>query len=74
MGLKQLLPALSCECESQLFTDGYRPGADAVQHPGRESFVGEMARFLLYDRPLTDKEMVITAKQLVNYYGIKLNE
>jgi hypothetical protein len=41
-----------------------------VQHPGRESFVGEMARFLLYDRPLTDKEMVITAKQLVNYYGI----
>jgi hypothetical protein len=43
---------------------------DAVQHPGRESFVGEMARFLLYDRPLTDKEMVNTAKQLVNYYGI----
>jgi len=43
---------------------------DAVQHPGRESFVGEMARFLLYDRPLTDKEMISTAKQLVAYYGI----
>jgi hypothetical protein len=45
---------------------------DAVQHPGRESFVGEMARFLLYDRPLTDDEMVKTAKQLVSYYGILL--
>jgi len=43
---------------------------DAVQHPGRESFVGEMARFLLYDRPLTDVEMVKTAKKLVSYYGI----
>lgn len=47
---------------------------DAVQHPGRESFVGEMARFLLYDRPLTDKEMVNTAKQLVSHYGIKLGK
>jgi hypothetical protein len=43
---------------------------DAVQHPGRESFVGEMARFLLYDRPLSDAEMAKTAKQLVSYYGI----
>lgn len=45
---------------------------DAVQHPGRESFVGEMARFLLYDRPLTDAEMVKTAKQLIAYYGIQI--
>jgi len=45
---------------------------DAVQHPGRESFIGEMARFLLYDRPLTDAEMVKTAKQLMTYYGIDL--
>ncbi|MES2826601.1 MAG: LamG-like jellyroll fold domain-containing protein [Bacteroidota bacterium] len=43
---------------------------DAVQHPGRESFVGEMARFMLYDRPLTDKELTASAKQLISYYGI----
>lgn len=45
---------------------------DAVEHPGRESFVGEMARFLIYDRPLTDKEMIKSAKQLLAFYGIKL--
>lgn len=44
---------------------------DAIEHPGRESFVGEMARFLIYDRPLTDNEMVKSAKQLMVYYGIK---
>lgn len=43
---------------------------DAVEHPGRESFVGEMARFMLYDRPLSDEEMVNSAKQLISYYGI----
>jgi len=44
---------------------------DAIEHPGRESFVGEMGRFLLYDRPLSDKEMIKAAKQLITYYGIK---
>jgi len=44
---------------------------DAIEHPGRESFVGEMARFLIYDRPLTEKEMAKSAKQLMVYYGIK---
>lgn len=44
---------------------------DAIEHPGRESFVGEMARFLIYDRPLTDKEMAKSAKQLMVYYGMK---
>ena len=43
---------------------------DAIEHPGRESFVGEMGRFLIYDRPLTDKEMKRTARQLMTYYGI----
>lgn len=43
---------------------------DAIEHPGRESFVGEMARFLIYDRPLSDKEMVKSAKQILSYYGI----
>jgi hypothetical protein len=45
---------------------------DAIEHPGRESFVGEMARFLIYDRPLTDKEMAKSAKQLMAFYGMKL--
>ncbi|HMI02898.1 MAG TPA: LamG-like jellyroll fold domain-containing protein [Pedobacter sp.] len=44
---------------------------DAIEHPGRESFVGEMARFLIYDRPLTDKEMAKSAKQLMAFYGVK---
>lgn len=44
---------------------------DAIEHPGRESFVGEMARFLIYDRPLTDKEMAKSAKQLMEFYGLK---
>jgi hypothetical protein len=43
---------------------------DAIQHPGRESFVGEMARLLLYDRTLTDQEMAKTAKEIVAYYGL----
>jgi hypothetical protein len=30
---------------------------DAIQHPGKESFDGEVARFLLWDRPLTDAEL-----------------
>ncbi len=30
---------------------------DAIQHPGHESFDGEIARFLIWQRPLTDSEM-----------------
>jgi hypothetical protein len=30
---------------------------DAFQHPGKESFDGEIARFLLWSRPLTDAEL-----------------
>jgi hypothetical protein len=30
---------------------------DAIQHPGKESFDGEVARFLLWNRPLTDAEL-----------------
>ena len=30
---------------------------DAIQHPGKESFDGEVARFLLWSRPLTDAEL-----------------
>jgi hypothetical protein len=27
---------------------------DAIQHPGKESFDGEIARFLIWDKPLDD--------------------
>ena len=30
---------------------------DAIQHPGKESFDGEIARFLLWNRPLSDAEL-----------------
>lgn len=43
---------------------------DAIEHPGRESFVGHMARFLIYDRPLADKEMKKQASTLITYYNI----
>lgn len=44
---------------------------DAVNHPGVESFVGEIARFLLYERPLSRKEMTRMARNLVSHYSIK---
>ncbi len=43
---------------------------DAIEHPGVESFVGEMARFLLYDRPLTQNELKSTADELKSYYSL----
>lgn len=43
---------------------------DAVEHPGVESFVGEIARFLLYERPLSRKELKVTARRLVKYYRL----
>jgi hypothetical protein len=30
---------------------------DAIQHPGHESYDGEMARFLVWERPLGDREL-----------------
>ena len=30
---------------------------DATNHPGRESFDGEISRFLVFERPLSDAEM-----------------
>lgn len=43
---------------------------DAVNHPGRESFDGEIARFLIYERSLTAKEMEQTLEHLKNAYSI----
>jgi len=37
---------------------------DATNHPGRESFDGEIARFLVYERPLSDLELEQTIETL----------
>lgn len=43
---------------------------DATNHPGTESFDGELARFLIYDRPLTDAELKRTLDHLRKAYVI----
>ena len=37
---------------------------DATNHPGAESFDGELARVLIYEGPLTDKELFFTINAL----------
>lgn len=44
---------------------------DATNHPGKESFDGEIARFLIYERPLTDDELQQTMDSLKTTYGMK---
>lgn len=44
---------------------------DAIEHPGHESFDGEIARFLIWERPLTDEEL---AKSMELLRGIYLVE
>jgi hypothetical protein len=43
---------------------------DATNHPGKESFDGEIARFLLYERPLTDEELRQTLAYLKKTYAV----
>jgi hypothetical protein len=43
---------------------------DAIQHPGKESFDGEIARLLIYERPLTDPELEAVFKLLQLRYGL----
>ncbi len=43
---------------------------DATNHPGQESFDGELARFLVYQRPLTQDELVQTMERLKETYQI----
>lgn len=43
---------------------------DATNHPGKESFDGELARFLLYERPLTGDELQQTVRHLKQMYAI----
>ena len=44
---------------------------DATNHPGRESFDGEVARFLIYARPLTNDELRQTMDWLRKTYTIR---
>lgn len=42
----------------------------AIEHPGAESFDGEIARFLIYERPLSDDEMKNMMGYLKEMYNI----
>jgi concanavalin A-like lectin/glucanase superfamily protein len=44
---------------------------DATNHPGKESFDGEITRFLIYERPLTNAELKQTLTQLKKMYTIQ---
>lgn len=46
---------------------------DAINHPGFESFDGEIARLLIYERPLSEDELARTIRHLVTGYGIKVD-
>jgi len=37
---------------------------DAIQHPGEESFDGEIARFLIWERPLSDAQLALAMVHL----------
>lgn len=41
---------------------------DAIEHPGKESFDGEIARFLIWERPLNDAELTAAIRQLGTEY------
>ena len=44
---------------------------DAINHPGHESFDGEIARFLIFARSLDDAELSAMRTSLLTRYGIK---
>ena len=44
---------------------------NATNHPGFESFDGEIARFLIYERPLSDNEFNYVKDYLITVYNIK---
>ena len=46
---------------------------DAINHPGHESYCGEMARFLIFDRPLTDEELTTVAAHLTKVYTLDIS-
>ena len=43
---------------------------DATNHPGKESFDGEIARFLVYERPLTHAELKRVIDHVQKVYAL----
>ena len=43
---------------------------DAVEHPGHESFDGEIARLLIWERPLNDSELTELFEEVGRSYGL----
>ncbi|WP_136464798.1 ThuA domain-containing protein [Flagellimonas onchidii] len=43
---------------------------DATNHPGKESFDGEIARFLIYERSLSNEELEKLAQHLIQKYNL----
>gem|GEM_PF-1562350 len=43
---------------------------DATNHPGHKSFHGEISRFLIYERPLSDADLSQVIKQLTETYRV----
>jgi hypothetical protein len=43
----------------------------AIEHPGHESFDGEIARFLIWDRPLKNEELAAVMEKLKLIYKLK---
>jgi hypothetical protein len=41
---------------------------DAIEHPGKESFDGEIARFLIWEVPLNDKQLAEAMQLLAAEY------
>jgi hypothetical protein len=44
---------------------------DATNHPGKESFDGELTRLLIYERPLTNDQLQQTLESLKTTYAIQ---
>ncbi|MBK1825574.1 hypothetical protein [Haloferula rosea] len=47
---------------------------DAINHPGKESFHGEIARFLVFERPLSDAELSSMIGHLIKVYEIETGD
>lgn len=43
---------------------------DAIQHPGLESFDGEIARFQIFNRPLSEEELAARMTELKKHYQL----
>jgi hypothetical protein len=47
---------------------------DATNHPGHESFDGELARLLMWERPLNDQQFETVLSWLKKTYNVKESE